>query len=102
MAQAILCHNEAHGIACESLLDKALFCADPLTGLITAAALIRPNKKLAGLTADSLMKRFKEKRFAAGATRENMAACSQLDLQLGEFLMLVRDGMLTISDQLGL
>ena len=42
MAHAVLCHNERHGIACETNLDKALFCVDPLTGLITAAALVRP------------------------------------------------------------
>jgi predicted hydrolase (HD superfamily) len=63
---------------------------------------MHPDKKLAPLDVEFILRRFKEKRFAAGATRENMAACSQLDLQLGEFLMLVRDGMLTISDQLGL
>lgn len=67
MARDILCHNPAHGIPMETRLDKALFCADPLTGLIIAAALVRPDKKLAGLEAGLVMKRFKEKGFAAGA-----------------------------------
>jgi predicted hydrolase (HD superfamily) len=49
-----------------------------------------------------MMRRFKEKRFAAGAARENMAACSNLGLELDEFFLLVRDAMLTISDRLGL
>jgi len=49
-------------------MDKALFCADPLTGLITAGALVRPEKKLAFVEAKSIRKRFKEKSFAAGAT----------------------------------
>ena len=49
MAHAILSHNETHGVPLETKLDKALFCADPLTGLITAAALVRPDKKLAVL-----------------------------------------------------
>ncbi|MCX5998250.1 MAG: phosphohydrolase, partial [Chloroflexi bacterium] len=75
MCDAILRHNEAHGIPCETLMSKALFCADPLTGLITAAALVRPDKKLDRITAESVMKRFKEKRFAAGAKRENIATC---------------------------
>ena len=61
MAHAILCHNAAHGIPPVTKLDKALFCTDPLTGLITAAALVRPDKKLAGLEAKSVLKRFKEK-----------------------------------------
>src|SRR3990172_6386524 len=42
VAQAILVHNEAHGQPRLTLLDKALYCADPLTGLITASALVRP------------------------------------------------------------
>src|SRR3989304_9537317 len=42
VAHAILTHNEHHGVARESMMDKALFCVDPLTGLITAAALVRP------------------------------------------------------------
>ena len=49
-----------------------------------------------------MLRRFDEKRFAAGATRENMAACSNLGLSLSDFLLLVRDGMMRISDKLGL
>jgi len=102
MAQAILRHNEAHGLPPQSLLDKALFCADPLTGLIVAGALVRPDKKLEGLTVESLMKRFGEKRFAAGANRDQIASCSTLGLELEEFLVLVRDAMLSEADRLGL
>ncbi|MEK7353138.1 MAG: HD domain-containing protein, partial [Chloroflexota bacterium] len=53
IARAILCHNEAHGVPRETKLDKALFCADPVTGLITASALVRPDKKLASVEANS-------------------------------------------------
>jgi putative nucleotidyltransferase with HDIG domain len=102
MCRAILCHNEAHGIACETLLDKALFCIDPLTGLITAGALIRPDKSLAGLTSESLMKRFKEKRFAAGANREAIATCQQIGLGLDEFISLGLEAMKGIAGDLGL
>ena len=99
---AILCHNEAHGIPCDSLLDKALFCADPLTGLITAAALIRSDKSLAGLTTQSVMKRFKEKRFAAGVSREQIASCKEIGIGLEEFLSLGIEAMKEIADELGL
>jgi len=102
MAQAILCHNETHGIPCETLLDKALFCADPLTGLIAAAALVRPDKKLAGVKAKSVMKRFGEKRFAAGANREHIATCSELGLELDEFVALGLEAMQGIAGELGL
>jgi putative nucleotidyltransferase with HDIG domain len=102
MAHAILYHNQAHGMQPETLLDKALLCADPLTGLIAAAALVCPDKKLAKLTVDSLMKRFDEKRFAAGADREQIAACQELGLELDEFLALGLEAMKEVAPELGL
>jgi len=86
MARAILRHNEAHGEPVETLLDKALFCTDPLTGLIVAAALVRPDKKLEGVQTKSIMKRFGEKRFAAGANREQIARCVDIGIELEEFV----------------
>ena len=102
MAHAILCHNEAHGVPCETELDKALFCADPLTGLITAAALVRPDKKLAGVEASSVRKRFKEKSFAAGANREQISRCSEIGLELDEFIEIGLKAMEEIAADLGL
>ena len=102
MAHAILCHNQAHGIPLETKLDKALFCADPLTGLIIAAALVRPDKKLAGLELESVKKKFKEKSFAAGANREQIALCSEIGLELEEFIELGLEAMKEIADDLGL
>jgi putative nucleotidyltransferase with HDIG domain len=102
MAHAILCHNPAHGACRETKLDKALFCVDPLTGLITAATLVLPDKKLAGLQAKSVRKRFKEKSFAAGADRESISACSELGLDLDEFIELGLKAMQGVADDLGL
>ena len=102
MTHAILCHNERHGVSCETKLDKALFCADPLTGLIIAAALVRPDKKLAGLEASSVRKKFKEKGFAAGANREQIALCSEIGLELDEFIELGLTAMKGIAADLGL
>ena len=102
MAHAILCHNETHGVPPETHLDKALFCADPLTGLITAAALVRPDKKLAGLEATSVKKRFKEKGFAASANREHIARCREIGLELDEFIELGLAAMKGIAADLGL
>ena len=102
MVHAILCHNEKHGIPLETKLDKALFCADPLTGLITAAALVRPDKKLAGVEATSVKKRFKEKSFAAGANREQIARCSEVGVKLDEFIDLGLAAMKGTADELGL
>jgi len=102
MANAILCHNEAHGVPRETPLDKALFCADPLTGLIIAATLVRPDKRLAGLEAKSVRKRFKEKGFAAGADREQISSCTEIGLELDEFIELGVEAMKGIADDLGL
>ena len=102
VVHAILCHNEMHGIPCETKMDKALFCADPLTGLITAAALVRPDKKLAGVELKSVKKRFREKSFAAGASREQIATCNHLGLELDEFIELGLEAMKGIAEDLGL
>ena len=102
MAHAILCHNQAHGIPLETKLDEALFCADPLTGLVTAAALVRPDKKLDSVETKSVRKRFKEKGFAAGVNREQIATCSELGLELDEFLDLGLKAMQGIAGELGL
>ena len=102
IAQAVLCHNETHGVPRETKLDKALFCADPLTGLITAAALVRPDKKLAGVEVRSVKKRFREKSFAAGANREQIALCSELGLELDELIELGLEAMQDVAPELGL
>jgi putative nucleotidyltransferase with HDIG domain len=101
MVHAILCHNEAHGVPRETKLDKALFCADPLSGLITAAALVRPDK-LSGLTTKSVMKKFREKSFAAGVKREQVAECQKIGLELEEFISLGIEAMKGIAPELGL
>ncbi len=102
ICHAILCHNEAQGIPMKTKLDKALFCVDPLTGLITATALVRPDKKLAGVEAKSVQKRFKEKSFAAGANREHIARCSELGIELDDFIEIGLKAMQGIATQLGL
>ena len=102
MAHAILCHNEALGVSFETKLDKALYCVDPLTGLITAEALMRPEKNLAAVEANSVRKRFKEKSFAAGASREQISKCTEIGLELDEFIELGLQAMKGIAAQLGL
>jgi putative nucleotidyltransferase with HDIG domain len=101
MTHAILCHNEALGVPRETKLDKALFCADPLSGFITAAALVRPDR-LNGLSTKSVMKRFRERSFAAGVNREQVAQCQQIGLELEEFISLAIEAMNGISSELGL
>ena len=100
--QAILAHNPQCGSSIVSIMDRALYCCDPLTGLITAAALIRPEKRLELVALKSLKKRFKEPSFAKGARREDIATCSELGLELDEFLSIGLQAMQEVSDELGL
>ena len=102
MAHAVRAHNgENNGEEAKTIMDKALRAVDQLTGLITASALVRPDK-LATLTADSVLKRFKEKRFAAGANREQIASCTELGFNLETFVALGVEAMRAIRKELGL
>ena len=77
ICQAVKVHNEAHGILPQTLLEKALFVTDPLTGLIVAATLVLPSKKLVDLSPENVLNRFKEKAFARGANREIIRKCQE-------------------------
>jgi len=99
---AVRAHNSYHGIERRRKIDKALYCADPVSGLITAGALVLPGKKLADVTTDFILKRMKEKSFAKGANREQIKACSELGLTLEEFIEAAIRAMRKISDELGL
>lgn len=100
IVHAVKAHND-HAPR-ESAMDKALYASDPVTGLIVAAALMHPSKKLAELDVPFVMRRFDEKRFAAGANRDNIRTCSDLGLTLEEFLGVAISSMQKISDELGL
>ena len=103
IVRAVKAHNPAHGLERETLLDKALHIADPLTGLIVAAALIHPDKKLSAIDTGFVLNRFGEKQFARGANREQISLCSrELGLELEEFVSLGLEAMQGINDRLGL
>ncbi len=103
ICQAVLTHNEIHGIEPKTKMAKALYCLDPLTGLIVASALVLPSKKLKDLKVKNVLNRFKEKRFAAGANREIIRKCEDfLGISLEKFVEIVLGAMQKISDQLGL
>ncbi len=99
---AVKVHNDVHGLERKSLIDKALYCTDPLTGLIVASALISPDKKLDKIDEEFVARRFDEKTFARGANREQIKACSDLGLELSEFIGIGLSSMRKISKELGL
>jgi len=86
----------------KSPLDKSLYAVDPLTGLIVASALMHPDKKLSSLDTEFILRRFKEKRFAAGVNREQIKSCDEIGLSLDEFIKICLEGMQSISEELGL
>lgn len=102
IVEAIKAHNEIHGIKPETKMAKALFCVDPLTGLIVAATLVLPSRKLSDLTVENVLNRFKEKAFARGANREIILKCSEIGLSLEKFVEICLKAMQEISDELGL
>jgi len=98
---AVKAHNDRHGLPRETRMEKALYCTDPVTGLVVAGALILPDKKLAALNVEFLLNRFNEKSFARGARRETILTCSDLGLSLEEFLGISLKAMQGIGDELG-
>lgn len=100
---AIKAHHEGIKEGRDNNLERAIYASDELSGLITACALVRPDKKLSSVTVESVMKKFPEKSFAAGAKREQILACEkELNIPLEEFVRVALEAMQGISDRLGL
>jgi putative nucleotidyltransferase with HDIG domain len=98
--QAVRSHS-GH-IPPQSKMDWALYAVDPLTGLIVAAALMHPSRSLQGMDEGFILKRFKERRFAAGANREQIKQCERIGLSLAEFVKIALQAMKEIADEIGL
>jgi len=101
--QAIRAHNaESLGLERKSDLDFALSCSESITGLIVAAALVRPDKKLEGVQPKSIRKRLKEKAFARNVSRDQIRECERVEVPLDEFIELSLTAMKGISGEIGL
>lgn len=97
---AILAHNRHKDL--ETNIERALWIADPVNGLIVASALMRPDKSIANLSLKSLKKKYKSKNFAAGVSREQIEDCQLLDFNLDDFLQLAIDALAPYEKELGL
>lgn len=103
IAHAVEVHGNFDGKDQETLLDKVLWIAEECTGLVVAATLVLPTKKLDDLKVESLIKRFGEKSFAAKINREHIeAGCERIGKSVEGHLAIVLKGMQGISDELGL
>jgi len=103
LVHAVLAHAEYTGTPRESELDRTIFAVDELTGLITAATLVRPDRSLHNLEPASVMKKMKDKRFAAGVDRDIIRrGAAELGLELPELIAQVIAGMREAAAELGL
>ena len=95
---------QAHAgkVPCVNPMDWAIFSIDPLTGLIIAATLMHPTKKLRTIDLEFVKRRYKEKSFAKGARREEIEQCVNLGLSLDEFITICIQAMQGIDLDLGL
>jgi putative nucleotidyltransferase with HDIG domain len=99
---AVVAHNPDTGVTAGERIDVALIAADQLSGLITAAALVRPDKDLSGVKLKSVRKRYREGAFARGVDRGSIARCEELGLELDEFFAIGLEAMQGIAPELGL
>ena len=101
--RAILSHADHTGVPRESRMEKALAACDEITGLVTAVALVRPSRSLYDLTASSVKKKWKDRAFAAGASREEIEkSTAEFGVPLWEHVDNVILAMGRIAPELGL
>jgi putative nucleotidyltransferase with HDIG domain len=104
IVDAVRLHNEEAfpGEKRSTLFQHALAAGETVTGLITATALVYPDKKLSSVKASSVVKRMKEKAFARSVNREIVLECEKLGMELPRFVEVSLSAMRGISDDLGL
>lgn len=101
--RAILSHADHTGVSRESLMEKALFACDEVSGLVTAVTLVRPSHSLYDLEVSSVKKKWKDKLFAAGANREEMEqGAAELGIDLWEHVGNIITALRKIAPELGL
>lgn len=101
--QAILSHGDHSGVPKDNLLRKTLFACDEITGLITACVLVRPSKSLLDMEISSVKKKWKDKAFAAGVNRDEIAKGAQkLGIDLWDHVNNVLQAMRSIASEISL
>jgi predicted hydrolase (HD superfamily) len=101
--QAILGHATYCNVPRETPMARTLFAVDELTGLITATALVRPNKSLHEVDAKSVRKKMKDKAFARGVNRDDvLLGATEMGVELDDHIQFVIEAMRARADQLGL
>lgn len=103
MHRAVLSHASYSGVARESLMEKALFACDELSGFIMAVALVKPNRSLAEVEPKSVRKKMKDKAFARSVNREDIVrGAEELGVPLDEHIAFCIAAMRERAAELGL
>lgn len=104
LLHAVQAHYAARtGVHPETRLDRTLCACDEITGLITAAALVRPSRSVTDLEAKSVLKKMKDRQFAAGVDRDDVRhAADALGVELAEHVEFVIGAMRGVAPELGL
>jgi putative nucleotidyltransferase with HDIG domain len=103
LTHAVLSHASHTGVPRLNRMERALFACDEITGLITAVALVRPSKSIAEVEVSSIKKKWKDRAFAAGVDREEVAqAAEEFGVELWEHAGNVLAAMQGIAKELGL
>jgi len=101
--RAIEGHADYTGVVRDTEMARCLFAVDELTGFLTAAALVRPDKSIANVEVSSVIKKMKDKAFARSVNREDIRkGAEEIGMPLDAHITFVRDAMATIANELGL
>ncbi len=100
---AIRCHAPYTHLTRETMMDRAIFGVDELTGFITAVALVRPNKSIHEVDAQAVRKKMKDKAFARGVHREDITGGAEvLGVDLDEHIAFVIEALKPVATALGI
>ena len=103
LVYAILAHADYSGMPRVSLLDRALYACDELTGFVHACALVRPGKVVTGLEPASVRKKLKDKAFARTVNRDDVyRGATELGVELDAHIVFVVDALAGIAPEVGL
>ena len=101
--RAIEGHADYTGVPRDTEMARCLFAVDELTGLLTAATLVRPDKTVANVPVESVLKRMKDKAFARSVNRDDIRrGAEEIGMELAAHIAFVRDAMASIAAELGL
>src|SRR5512135_3578135 len=101
--RAVMSHADYSGVTRESKMEKTLYACDELAGLITAAALVKPNKSIFEVDAGSIRRKMKDKAFARSVNRQDIInGAAELGVDLDEHITFCIEAMKGIAGELGL